>query len=42
MTIASSAAAAAALPRSGLWGIGRYDVAGQPVFFEVELGRLGS
>ena len=35
MTIASSAAAAAALPRSGLWGIGLYDVAGQPVFFEV-------
>ena len=33
--MASSAAAAAALPRSGLWGIGRYDVAGQPVFFEV-------
>ena len=31
----SSAAAAAALPGSGLWGIGRYDVAGQPVFFEV-------
>ena len=35
MTAASSAAAAAALPRPGPWGIGRYDVAGQPVFFEV-------
>jgi hypothetical protein len=35
LTAASSAAAAAALPRPGPWGIGRYDVAGQPVFFEV-------
>lgn len=35
MTAASSAAAAAALPRPGPWGIGRYDAAGQPVFFEV-------
>ncbi len=35
MTVASSTAAAAALPRPGPWGIGRYDVAGQPVFFEV-------
>jgi len=35
VTAASSAAAAAALPRRGPWGIGRYDVAGQPVFFEV-------
>ncbi len=35
MTAASTAAAAATLPRPGPWGIGRYDVAGQPVFFEV-------
>ena len=35
MTVASTSAAAAALPRPGPWGIGRYDVAGQPVFFEV-------
>ncbi len=35
MTAASSAAAAAALPRPGPWGIGRYDVAGQLVYFEV-------
>jgi hypothetical protein len=35
MTLASTSAAAATLPRPGPWGIGRYDVAGQPVFFEV-------
>ena len=35
MTVASTSAAAATLPRPGPWGIGRYDVAGQPVFFEV-------
>src|SRR5271169_3100396 len=35
MTAASTAAAAATLPRPGPWGIGRYDVGGQPVFFEV-------
>ena len=35
MTMASSTAAAAALPRPRQWGIGRYDVAGEPVYFEV-------
>ena len=35
MTLASTTAAAAALPRSRQWGIGRYDMAGQPVYFEV-------
>ena len=35
MTLASTSAAAATLPRPGPWGIGRYDVAGQPVFFEL-------
>jgi hypothetical protein len=35
VTLASTTAAAAALPRSRLWGIGRYDVAGKPVYFEV-------
>jgi hypothetical protein len=35
MTVASTSAAAATLPRPGPWGIGRYDAAGQPVFFEV-------
>lgn len=35
MTLASTTAAAAALPRSRLWGIGRYDVAGEPAYFEV-------
>ena len=35
MTVASSTAAAATLPRPRPWGIGRYDVAGQPVYFEV-------
>ena len=33
--MASSAAAAATLPRPRLWGIGRYEVAGQPAYFEV-------
>jgi hypothetical protein len=35
VTLVSTTAAAASLPRPGPWGIGRYDVAGQPVFFEV-------
>jgi hypothetical protein len=35
MSVASTTAAAAAVPRPGPWGIGRYDVAGQPVYFEV-------
>jgi hypothetical protein len=35
MTLASTTAAAALLPRPPRWGIGRYDVAGQPVYFEV-------
>ena len=35
MTLASTTAAAATLSRSRQWGIGRYDVAGQPVYFEV-------
>ncbi len=35
MTVASTTAAAATLPRPGPWGIGRYGVAGQPVYFEV-------
>jgi hypothetical protein len=35
VTQASTTAAAAALPRPPQWGIGRYDVAGQPVYFEV-------
>jgi hypothetical protein len=35
MTLASTTAAAAALPRQRLWAIGRYDVAGQPVYFKI-------
>jgi hypothetical protein len=35
LTLASTTAAAAALPRARQWGIGRYDLAGQPVYFEV-------
>jgi hypothetical protein len=35
VTLASTSAAAAALPRARLWGIGRYDLAGQLVYFEV-------
>ena len=35
MTLASTTAAAATLPRPGPWGIGRYEVAGHPVYFEV-------
>jgi hypothetical protein len=35
VTLASTSAAAAALPRARLWGVGRYDVAGQLVYFEV-------
>jgi hypothetical protein len=35
MTVASTKAAAATLPRPRIWGIGRYDVAGQPVYVEV-------
>jgi hypothetical protein len=38
MTAASTAAAAATLPRPGPWGIGRYEVAGQLVYFEVSWG----
>ena len=34
MTLASTTAAAATLPRPRLWGVSRYDVAGQPVYFE--------
>ena len=35
MTLMSTTAAAATLPRPGPWGIGRYDVADQLVYFEV-------
>jgi hypothetical protein len=35
MTLASTTAAAAALPRQRLWGVGRYDLAGQPVYFDL-------
>jgi hypothetical protein len=35
MTLASTAAAAAALPRPRLWGIGQYDAAGGPAYFEI-------
>ncbi len=35
MTVASSAAAAATLRRPRQWGIGRYEVAGRLVYFEV-------
>jgi hypothetical protein len=35
LTLASTTAAAAALPRARQWGIGRYDLAGRPVYFEV-------
>jgi hypothetical protein len=35
LTVASSTAAAATLPRPGPWGVGRYEVTGQPVYFEV-------
>ena len=35
MTLASATAAAATLPRARQWGIGRYDLTGQPVYFEV-------
>lgn len=35
MTVASTTAAAAAFPRQRQWAIGRYDVAGHPVYFEV-------
>ena len=34
MTLASTTAAAATLPRPRLWGVSRYDVAGQPAYFE--------
>ena len=34
MTLASATAAAAALPRPALWGVGRYEGAGEPVYFE--------
>jgi hypothetical protein len=35
LTLASTTAAAATLTRPRLWGIGRYEVAGRPVYFEV-------
>jgi hypothetical protein len=35
MTLASTTAAAAALPRQPQWGVGRYDIAGEPVYFEI-------
>ena len=35
MTLASTTAAAAALPRQRLWGIGRYDAAGEFFYFEI-------
>jgi hypothetical protein len=35
MTLASTAAAAAALPRPRLWAIGQYDAAGGPAYFEI-------
>ena len=35
MTLASTTKAAATVPRPRQWGIGRYHVAGQPVYFEV-------
>jgi len=35
VTLASTSAAAAELPKARLWGIGRYDLAGQLVYFEV-------
>jgi hypothetical protein len=36
MTLASTTAAAATLPRPRLWGVSRYEVAGQLVYFEVD------
>jgi hypothetical protein len=35
VTLASTTAAAAALPRTRLWGVSQYEVAGRPVYFEV-------
>lgn len=35
MTLASTTAAAAVVPRQRLWAVGRYDVAEQPVYFEI-------
>jgi hypothetical protein len=35
MTLASTTAAAKKLPPQRLWGVGRYDVAGEPVYFEI-------
>jgi len=35
LTLASTTAAAAALPRPWQWGISRYDIAGQHVYFEI-------
>lgn len=35
MTLASTKAAAAAIPQQRLWGIGRYDAAGEAVYFEI-------
>jgi len=36
MTLASTTTAAATLPRPRLWGVSRYEVAGQLVYFEVD------
>lgn len=35
MTLASTTAASALLPQPRLWGVSRYEAAGQPVYFEV-------
>jgi hypothetical protein len=35
MTLASTTAAAATLPQPRLWGVGRYEAAGQPAYFEI-------
>jgi hypothetical protein len=35
MSLASTTKAAATVPRPRQWGVGRYDAAGQPVYFEV-------
>jgi hypothetical protein len=35
VTLASTTAAAAALPRPRLWGVGRYEAAGRPAYFEI-------
>jgi hypothetical protein len=35
MTLASTTAAATELPGQRLWGVSRYDIAGEPVYFEM-------